>query len=119
MTQFDLKTAAVIGRRKFINVFIEGAMPNVDNYASYDVEKSGIYCYPKSLKNVLMNSFFNEVTFLTGRSVNSIMAAEDLIGRVAYKILKRTIVMSKVKSVLYKVVSRVLPMMLSAAALSV
>ena len=118
LTQFDLKTASIIGSRKYINVFIEGNTNLLDTYAAYNIDRSGIYCFPSSLKSVLMATFGMQVTFLTGRSVNSVMSAEDMIDRVAYKILKRTIVMSKVKAVLYKIVSRVAPMMLSAVALS-
>lgn len=117
LTQYDTRTCRVIGKKKTLNVFIQADLPEFQDYTSYNPSRSGIYTYPKSLEKTLMESF-PEVYFLTGRSTSSVVNAEDRVERIAYKILKRTLMLSKIKSLGYKVVMKVSPLIVSSLALS-
>jgi hypothetical protein len=119
LTQYDTLTASVVGKVKSISVFVEGDFgQNVfKSYAEYD-GSSGVYWYPKSLYSILYDSFGDDAIFLTGKSVKSVRNADDKMKKVAYKVVKRLTLYKNFQSSFYKIVSKVVPVAISAFALS-
>ena len=121
LTQFDTISKRVVGPTKSVSVFVEGTQFKDDfkSYQEYFKGKSGVYYYPKYLGKLLKQSYMQDgVIFLEGSSTRGVKNSDDKINEVARKVLKRLILGSKVKALLVKVASRVVPLVLSTAALS-
>ena len=120
LTQFDTISKRVVGQAKQIAVFVEGSQFKDDfkSYQEYVKGKSGVYWYPKYLGKLLKQSYMPDVIFLEGSSTRGIKNSDDKINEVARKVLKRLVLKSRVKAVVIKVASRVIPLALSTAALS-
>lgn len=118
LTQYDLKSQSIVGNRKVINVFLEGHVEGIRPYSDYDPNRSGVFCFPRSLYRVLYDSFGKDVIFIRGSSMRTVVKAEDIIKKVAYKVLKRKLTLSKLKAIAYKVVTKLAPVVVSGLALS-
>ena len=121
LTQFDTVSKRVVGPTKSISVFVEGSefQTHFRSYSEYVKGRSGIFWYPKYLGKLLKQSYMSpDVLFLEGSSTKGILKSDDKTNEVARKVLKRLILGSKIKALLVKVASRVVPLVLSTAALS-
>ena len=120
LTQFDTVSKRVVGPVKTICVFVEGSefQSHFRSYSEYIKGRSGVFWYPKYLGKLLKQSYMSDVIFLEGSSTKGVLKSDDKTNEVARKVLKRLVLGSKIKAFAVKVASRLVPLVLSTAALS-